>query len=392
MVMLGRMSAVRNASLIVGIVGLILFGIGLLTQSTQALQSYLFGYVFWITVSFGSLAVLMIQYTVRNNWGIPLRRLLEAGMVFTLPLMAILFLPIAFSLPAIYPWARPDVIASDPLIQSKSAYLNTPFFLVRTAIYFVIWLILAYFLAEWSRRQDESNDPRIMQRLQSLSLVGAVLIAVTCSFALIDWMMSLEPHWFSSIYPGTIAGGGLIAAFSLAIVGMALLHQQETLAAYISTSVLINLGSLLLAGLMFWVYLAFSQYIVIYSGNLSDEISWYSTRLNGGWEWVAFVLAVAGFFGPFFALFSPRMKSNIRPLAIIAAFVFVMHVLDIFWLIVPAFHPEGFHVSWLDIVALIAIGGLWIAAATWYLEHHRLVPLYPETGVTGAEAEAVAHG
>lgn len=380
----------RRAALIVGIAGLALCGIGLFLDSAQTLQSYLFAYLFWAGIGLGCLGLLIIQFILRGAWGLAIRRLLEAGAL-TLPPLAALFLPILFGMQALYAWARPEVVAVDPLLQHKSAYLNAAFFIVRAAVYFALWSGFAYALRRLSQRTDAERDPGLFQRLRNLSVLGALVLAVTASFAMIDWFMSLEAQWSSTIYAMMVVTGGMLAAFALAVALLTRLRNTEPLAALVTPGVVNDLGSLFLAVLLMWAYLAFSQYLVIWTGNLSDEIPWYLRRLDGGWQAVAVIIVVGHFAVPFVLLLSPRVRRSAAALALVAGIVLAMHLVDAFWLVIPALRQNGFFFAWTDVVAPVGIGGLWIAAFLWYLAQSPLLPRHAPVDVPHQQ-EVAANG
>lgn len=381
---------IRRAALIVGVAGLALCVIGLFLDSVQTLQSYLFAYLFWAGIGLGCLGLLIIQFILRGAWGLAIRRLLEAGAL-TLPLLAALFLPILFGMRALYAWARPEVVAADPLLQHKSAYLNAAFFVVRAAIYFALWSGFAYALRRLSQHTDAERDPDLFQRLRNLSALGALVLAVTASFAMIDWFMSLEAQWSSTIYAMMVVAGGMLAAFALAVALLARLRNAEPLAALVTPGVLNDLGSLFLAVLLMWAYLAFSQYLVIWTGNLSDEIPWYLRRLDGGWQAVAVIIVVGHFAVPFVLLLSPRVRRSAAALALVAGIVLAMHLVDAFWLVIPALRQNGFSFAWTDVVAPVGIGGLWVATFLWHLARSPLLPRHAPVDVSHQQ-EVAANG
>lgn len=382
----------QRAALIVGVVGLGLCVVGLFIDSAQVIQSYLFAFLFWVGIGLGCLGILMIQHVAKGAWGRAMRRFLEAGAL-TIPLMMALFIPILFGMGVLYPWARPEVVANDPLLQHKATYLNIPFFIIRTVIYFVLWSALAYTLRRWSRRSDDAaHDPGLFQRLQSLSILGAVVLTLTVTFAMIDWMMSLEPDWSSTIYAVMIATGGLLAAFALVITLLARFRNDEPLRAFLTPALLNDLGNLLLSALLMWAYLAFSQYLVIWTGNLSDEIPWYLRRLDSGWQIIALALVILHFVVPFVLLLLPQVKRNVRLLGWVAALLLVMHVLDTFWLVMPALRLNGFAFNWTDIAAPVGIGGLWVTVFLWHLKQSPLLPRDGTVDVPQHYEEAAANG
>jgi hypothetical protein len=371
-----------SVSATVGVVSLLLSLLLAVDDQSQFFRSYLFAYLFWLGVGFGCLAVLMLCHLVGGAWCAALRPVLEAGAL-TLPLLAVLFVPLAFGLRDLYVWARPEAVASDPLLQAKSPYLNISFFLVRAAIYLVAWGALAYFLSRRSSGQPDHH------RLPGLGAIGLIILSLTGTFAMIDWVMSLEPRWYSTVFAVMVASGGVLSAFAFAICARLVLWKRET---WPDPSVLNDLGNLLLAFLMIWAYLAFSQFLVVWSGNLSQEITWYVHRLQGGWEWIALAIVVFHFAVPFVPLLSRSLKRNAQALRLIAALVLLTGILDVYWLVMPAFFFEtGLRIHWQDGVLLIGISGLWSAAFIW-MARRRMLPSVSDTRFAARLPEGAHHG
>jgi hypothetical protein len=365
----------QKTALVVGAAALVLCVAAGLRSPTQFFRSYLLAFVFWIGLPLGCSAILMLHHMVGGTWGFPLRRLLESGTK-TLWLMALLILPILFRLPALYSWADPSKVKVNPVLQYKQPYLNVPFFVARTVVYFAAWMALAYFLNKWSSQQDETGEPGLTRRLQSLSGPGLLIYGLTVTFASVDWVMSLEASWFSTIYGMIFMVTQALAAMALVTLAVILLAKQEPLAGLISPRVLNDYGNLLLTFTMLWAYLSFSQYLIIWAGNLRDEIPWYLSRAQGGWAWVALGLIVFHFAVPFLLLLSRFVKRRAQILGWVAAGLVVMSVVDIFWLTVPAFERAGpeFHMT--DWLAMVGVGGLWVWQFAAQLKGRPLLPLH----------------
>jgi hypothetical protein len=365
----------QKTALVVGAAALVLGVAAGLRSPTQFFRSYLLAFVFWIGLPLGCSAILMLHHMVGGTWGFPLRRLLESGTK-TLWLMALLILPILFRLPALYSWADPSKVKVNPVLQYKQPYLNVPFFVARTVVYFAAWMALAYFLNKWSSQQDETGEPGLTRRLQSLSGPGLLIYGLTVTFASVDWVMSLEASWFSTIYGMIFMVTQALAAMALVTLAVILLAKQEPLAGLISPRVLNDYGNLLLTFTMLWAYLSFSQYLIIWAGNLRDEIPWYLSRAQGGWAWVALGLIVFHFAAPFLLLLSRFVKRRAQILGWVAAGLVVMSVVDIFWLTVPAFERAGpeFHLT--DWLAMVGVGGLWVWQFAAQLKGRPLLPLH----------------
>jgi hypothetical protein len=298
--------------------------------------------------------------------------------------MAIFVLPLLFGLRTLYSWADPEKVKLDSMLQYKAPYLNVHFFIVRTAIYFVVWMVMAYFLNKWSREQDETAKPELTRRLQSLSGPGLVIFGLTVTYASVDWVMSLEPHWFSTIYGMIFMVTEGLAAMSIVTVAVILLSSHKPFADLLSKRVLNDYGNLLLTFTMLWAYLSFSQYLIIWSGNLQDEIPWYVSRASGGWAWVALALVIFHFAVPFLLLLSRFVTRRTRWLGVVAAIQIVMSVVDIFWLTVPAYERSGPQFHWMDWVAILGIGGIWFWRFMGNLKSRPLLPLHdPRMEVVG---------
>ena len=374
-----HLQRLQQRALIIGGGGLGLCLVGVFLHLEQFFRSYLLAYLFWLGLALGCLAVVMLHHLVQGAWGAVIQRVLEAG-TRTLPLLALLVVPLLFGLPHLYSWARPQVVASDALLQHKSLYLNVPFFVLRTGVFFVLWIGLAYRLNTWSLHHDQVQDRpterALRRRLQLLSAPGLVLYGITVTFAAVDWMMSLEPHWSSTIYGIVCIVGQVLATLAFVIVAMALLVDFEPFASVLAPAHVHDLGNLLLAFVMLWAYIAFSQFLIIWSGNLPEEIPWYMHRTQGGWQWIGLSLLVFHFLLPFLLLLSRGTKRRVQTLATVALTILVMYLVELFWLVMPAFHPVGLYLHWLDVVAPLGIGGLWIAVFVWQLQRRPLLPLH----------------
>jgi hypothetical protein len=321
------------------------------------------------------MAILMIYHITGGAWGAVIRRLLESG-TRTLPLMALLFLPLVLGLHDLYQWARPDIVAHDPQLQHKSLYLNVPFFLARAVFYFAVWLTIAAFLNRWSLQQDESADAGPGHRMEQLSRGGLLLLGLTMTFASIDWVMSLEPHWFSTIYGIITLGGQVLTAMAFVISLAALLATRGPLGDVISAEQFQDLGKLLLAFVMLWAYFALSQFLITWSANLTEEIPWYLTRLQGGWQWLGAGLILFHFVLPFLILLSRDVKRRAGTLTLVAVGIIIVRFMDVFWMVTPAFEPAGVSIHWMDAATVIGVGGVWLWVFVWQLKGRPLIPLH----------------
>jgi len=339
----------QRGAFVVMVVGVALGVLAAMTNLDQFLRSYLMGFLFWWSVTMGCLGLLMLYYLVGGRWGTAARPLLECGSLLA-PLTALLFLPVALGIEQLYPWANASFASAE-----KALYLNPPFFYGRAAAYFLIWSVLAISLRQ--RKLSFGTDRSRWRRL--LSAGGLVALIMTVTFAAIDWAMSLDPAWFSSIYGALVAMGGALAGLALAALVFCLLEmRQQPASSLIASQTLADLATLMLAFLMLWAYFAFSQFLIIWAGNLPEENVWYVIRLSNGWQWIGLAIVVLQFAVPFSMLLSREMKQNPRALAIIASLIFVMQFVYILWTISPSFHPK-FFIHWADIAVPLAIGGLW---------------------------------
>jgi hypothetical protein len=370
----GELARLRRGALIAGVAGVVLCLLGAFFNLTQFFHSYLWAYLFWLGLALGCFGITMLQHVTGGRWGLAIRRLLETGAM-TLPLMALLFVPLIFGLSNIYEWTHDEVVQNDPILQHKQPYLNIPFFLVRAALYFVIWIGMALLLNRWSAEQDRTANPNIPRRFRLVSAPGLLIYVLTVTFAVFDWSMSLEPHWYSTIYGAIYIVSQGLTAFAFMIIMAAMLAPRTRLHEVATPTVFNDLGNLLLAFVMLWGYMSFSQFIIIWSGNLPEEVTWYLHRSAGGWVWVAVALFVFHFAFPFMMLLPRQNKRRPHILLRLALFVFIFHLVHLFWLVMPAFHQEGFHFHWLDLAAPIAIGGIWLTAYLWLLQRRPLVAL-----------------
>jgi len=320
-------------------------------------------------IALGSLALLMLHHLTGGMWGLVIRRILEAA-TRTLALLAILFLPIAFGLDSIYPWAT-----SAPADEMRRNYLNVPFFLVRAGIYFALWVGMAWLVNRWSAEEDRTRDPSFARLAQRFSGPALALYGLAVTFAAIDWIMSLEPDWYSTIFGVLVATSQLLPALAVAIAAATWLATRPPLADVASADVWNDLGNLLLAFVMLWTYMSFSQLLLIWAGNLPEEIVWYVHRSEGGWQIIGIALAACYFALPFFLLLSRDIKRRPERLRVVALALVVMSVVHHHWLIAPAFSPGSLRVHWMDVTALFGIGGLWLAAYFRQIEARPLLPV-----------------
>jgi hypothetical protein len=354
----------QRGALVTGVAALGLCALAALLSPADVFRSYLVAYHFWLGIGLGSLVILMLQYLTGGTWGLALRRLLESG-ASTLPLLALLFLPLFLGAGYLFSWTREDQ-------GHRGLYLNLPFFLARAVLYFGCWIAVSYFLNRWSREETAASPTNeSSRRFRILSAPGLVLYGITITFASIDWAMSLEPGWASTIYPALVATGQVLTALAFVVIVLALLSRRES----VGPAILGDLGNLLLTFVMFWAYMAISQFLLIWTGNLPEENVWYLRRLQGGWQWVAIGLVGFQFSLPFLLLLSRDVKRNPRTLAAVAGLILAMRFLDVLWWIEPAFGDGVSFYRLLDVLAVAGLGGLWVWWFLWQLQKRPFVPL-----------------
>jgi hypothetical protein len=372
---LPEVDQLRKRSLVVGAVALALCAGGAWANPPEFFHAYLTAYLFWIGIALGCLAILMLHHLVSGRWGFVVQRLLESGSR-TIPLMALLFVPLLFGLRELFLWARPEAVAAQAILRHRQPYLNGPFFSARVVLYFAIWITLAFLLSKWSREQDRTAAPDLTRRLQRLSGPGLVLYGLTVTFAAFDWVMTLGPQWHSTMFGAVfIVGQGLAALCFVVLVGSRL-ADRGPLTGVISPNLFQDLGNMMLAFVMLWAYMAFSQYLIIWSGNLPDEIPWYVSRMAGGWMWVAMFLIAFHFTVPFLLLLSRTTKRRAEILRGVAMGLLVMRLVDLYFIVTPALHPGEVTLHWMDVLAPIGIGGIWLWVFLGHLRGEALLPLH----------------
>jgi len=364
----------RNG-LICGAIGIIVIAVLALRDTQQFFRSYLFAFEFWLSIPLGSVAILMLHHLTGGWWGLPIRRTLEAGSR-TIRVMAVLFIPVLLGISKLYIWANAEQVQADKVLQDKQWWLNTPGFIVRCVIYFAIWLLLSGLLSKWSREQDQTGNPELADRMVTLSAPGLVVWAFSVSGAAIDWVMSLEPHWYSTIYGLLFVVISALTAFSFTLFTLRMLSDYPPIKDSVAPSRFNDLGNILLAFVMLWAYLSFSQLIIIWAGNLREEIPWYQQRAFGGWAPVGVALIVLHFFVPWLLLLQRGVKRRLRTLSLVSGWIVVLSLVDVYWIVVPSWDKVSPHVHLTDIFAVIGIGGLWVAAFAWQLKKLPLLPLH----------------
>ncbi len=366
------MRRVQRPALVAGAILLIVSAIGAIFDPGQFFHSYLMGYLFWQGLALGSMALVMVQYLTGGAWGVVTRRLLEASMR-TLPLVAVLFIPILVGMPSLYTWSNAAAVRRDPVLQHRAIYMNPVMFTVRAVIYFAIWIVIMYFLDKWSRDEDRGGDRSRL--LAALSAPGLVIYVFTVTFSSVDWAESLVNHWYSTIWGFIFVVGQGLTAMAFAIVVVALLARKPPLAGIINPRHFHDLGKLLFMFIMLWGYMAFSQLLIVWAGNLTTEIPWYLPTFETTWGWVGGALIAVQFLVPFLLLLSREIKRHPRQLCSVVAIILFMRFVDLFWIVMPGYHPSGFSVNWMNFSVPLGLGGLWTAAFLRQLKKRPLLPL-----------------
>ncbi|SRR6266496_214605 len=382
---------IGQRSLIIGVVFAAISAAVAYWKYDEFMQAYLLGVMMWLGVSLGSMAILMLRHLTKGAWGMVIRRILGAAMR-TISLVTVLFIPIWLEVwlghHNLYVWLNPAEIAKNTHLQwVTQKYLNSPGFIARSALYFLIWNVISFFLTRWSREQDSPHSRDNTGRFKALSGPGILLYAFTISFAAIDWVMSLDPSWISTIYGLLILIGQLLSALCFAIVMERILFRYKPMSELLKPEQVHDHGKFMLAFLMVWAYFSFSQWLIIWAGNLPEEITWYMKRLHGGWGGVGLVLVVFHFVVPFVLLLSRPLKRDITRLVWLAVWVLLMRWVDLFWIIEPNF-ADTFRVTIAELVVPIAMGGFWL----WYFcRNLAAMPLVPAYDPFAKEVLEPAH-
>lgn len=367
------MNRFQRRAAIAGAIGATACLVGGIINPRQFFYSYLLAFTLWMGVTLGSLGLLMVQHLSGGAWGFVVRRPLEAAARLV-PFMGFLFVPILIGLRTLYPWAQPDVVAADPILQGKRLYLNIPFFVLRTAFFFAVWTMIAWVLSYWSIMQDERGEQPLGRRMQAVSAVGLILYVLTMTFASVDWLMSLEPHWYSTIFSIVVISGQGLSAIAVAIIVLAAVSGDKQMARVAVPARFHDLGNLMLMFLMVWAYVSFSQFLIIWSANLPEEIPWYTHRIGHEWQRIGLALVVFHFAIPFALLLSRRTKRARSRLVPVAVSILVMRAVDLFWIVGPEGSPTQFSVHWLDAALPMTLGCIWVSLYVRQLQRRPLLP------------------
>jgi hypothetical protein len=372
------LARLQRWGLVAGFWGLLAGAVGAFLNVDQFFRSWLIGFLFCLGLTMGPLALLMLQHMSGGQWGMVGRRVFEAASR-NLPIVALLFVPLLFGLPKLYAWARPDEVRADHILQMKALYLNVPFFITRAVLYFALWTLGAWLLTSWSDGQDRGEvavDPADTVRFRLVSAPGLIVYVVTMTFASVDWIMSLDAHWYSTIFGFILVAGQGLSGLALVIAVLAALSHVEPLATYLNPRMhFLDLGKLLLAFVMLWAYFSFSQLLIIWAGNLPEEIPFFYNRFHGGWQYVSVAILLGHFALPFVLLLSRDLKRRPHLLAKVAIVILVMRVVDLIWLVEPMFKRQGFPIHWMDVALPIGMTGVWVFFFARNLRSRPLLPL-----------------
>ena len=366
-----RLPMIGSAVAVLGIAGCAILGPG---NPKQFYFSWLVSFLYFLTLALGGLFFVLIQYASQGSWGIVVRRIGETVFA-TMPVLAVLFVPVLFGLHDLYSWSVPGAADHDALLQWKSPFLNVRFFVIRAVIYFLSWSTIALVYYSRSRSQDTTGDPAVSARLRRFAGPAIIVMAITSTFASIDWIVSLSPRWYSTMFGVYFFAGSFIGFIALMSVLVPAMRRAGLLETVITPEHLHDIGKFLFAFMCFWAYIAFSQFLLIWYGNLPEEAIWYKARITASWKSVAVLLMVGHFGVPFLYLIGRSVKRHAATLALGGAWLLTMHFVDLYWQVMPTLHTEGVSVTALDLAAFLAVGGCFVAAMGWLMRRQALVPL-----------------
>jgi hypothetical protein len=370
-----QLGRVERWSLVVGVAALAVCVVGALFSPTQFFRAYLTAYLFWLGIALGSFAILMLYHLTGGAWGFLLRRVFEAAMR-TLPLLAVLFVPIAVGMSYLYPWTRPEEVAASTQLQHNHVYLNAPFWWIRAALFFASWITLAYVVSAWSHEQDRTGERTLPRKFRLLAGPALVVYGLTITFASVDWTMSLDPKFYSTIWGPLFASGQLVSAMAFAVLILSWLLTARPVHRFVSPDVLNDVGNLLFTFLIIWAYMAFFQFMLIWMANLRREVIFYLPRSQDGWQCVAWAIFLFHFAVPFFLLLLRDVKRSPAALMRVAALLLFMRLIYLYWEIMPNFPGTTIAEHWMDFLTPIGVGGPWLAYFLWQLKRYPVLPLH----------------
>jgi len=361
-------------ALMVGIVGMALSAAGWALDADRFFHAYLAAITCWVAIALGALFFVMLHHLVSARWSVVVRRLSE-NVMMTLPYLAILFIPVLFGFGHLYHWSHSDAVAADELLQKKAGYLNIPFFVIRTAVYFAVWSLLARYLYRASIRQDAGYNQADVDKIKRVSAGGMIVYALTVTAAAFDWLMSLDPHWYSTIFGVNYFAAGLVTFISFLTLLALVFRRGGILRETITVEHYHDLGKLIFAFTIFWTYTNFSQYFLIWYGNIPEETIWYADRWVGSWKAISMIILFGHFVVPFIVLMTRSAKRSFTVLGVVAAWMVLMHYVEMYWLVYPTFSEHGASFNWLEPVTFLGIGGIVVWAIWTNCSKQALVPV-----------------
>ena len=364
----------RNLLLALFVISWVAALAGFSVDPKQFFPSYLVAFFFGAGIVIGSALFIMIQHLTGSAWSVPLRRLME-NIMMSMPILALLFIPVAFGLHELYEWSHADVVAKDALLLKKSAFLNPTAFYIRAVFYFAIWSYWAWRLSSWSRAQDKSKDLNLTFKSERISAPGMLLFFLSASLASVDWVMSLQPHWYSTIFGIYCMAGGMWAFFAILTFTLLRLRASGILANSVTIEHYHDMGKWMFALTVFWAYIAFSQYMLIWYANMPEETSFFMVRRSGTWEMVSAVLLFGHFAATFLILLARASKRSLNVLRFVTVWILCMHYVDVYWLVMPNFSKAGISPHWMDLACFAAVMSTLALGFWWRLRSAPIMPI-----------------
>ncbi len=371
----GLWTKVRNLLLLVALVGWAASAYGWAEDGYNFYGSYLVNFMFWLTIGWGAAFFVAVQHITTAAWSVTVRRIMENIMI-TLPVMAFLFIPVAIGIPTLYEWAQPGYfdVEHNPNLQFKALFFSAPLYVARVVTYFFVWSALAIVLYQNSTAQDDRPSEEARRNLRWWSAPGVLVLTATVTMASVDWIMSLDPHWYSTIFGVYVFSGGALAFVALVTLIALALRRAGYLRETITIEHYHDLGKWMFALTVWWAYIAFSQYLLIWYADLPEETVFFHRRFEGTWIYLSALLLVGHFIVPFLVLLSRGAKRNLTVLGLTAFWILVIHGMDLHWLILPSVHPHNFHIQWLDVATFLATGGVFGLAFWQRFRRRAMVP------------------
>jgi hypothetical protein len=378
----------RSIGVGIGILGGIFSIVGFLLARDYFFRAGLVGCVFWVGISLGCLAISMLGHLTGGDWQVVIRRVLEASArVLWVPLLLLFLLLLSGGMSHLYVWARPDAVKADRVLQLKQAYLNPSSFYIRLVVYSIIWLGLAYWLSGLSRKQDETQNLSLISRMKMISAPGLIIYVLSLTFASVDWLMSLQPHWYSTIFGFYLVASQALAGFAFLIVIALMLSRSGQMEGIYQPRHFHDWGKLLFAFVMIWMYFSWSQFLITWAGNLPEEIAFFLARIRGAFGALTLLIVLFHFVVPFSLLLSRDLKRNGRTLVLVAGGLLAMRWVELFWQVEPAFHDRHAAYDWMYVAVSLLIGGIWLVVFSRELDSRPLLPIHDPY-----LPEAIAHG